>query len=625
VGGGGDVVVGGDRGGGGILVRAATALRPALSYVPAMTSRRRLGLNLVRGIGMAWRASRAHFLAMAALALFTAALPALEVWLGKHLIDLIIAHDKPAAVPTAIGLGVVFGVHRLLGSIRFHLQDAFSQRVVAHVMREFLAKAASIDIGHLDDPSWHDRASRARRDADWLPAQMTYMTFEILGSSATVIGMVGLLSTMHPALGGLALVSVMPWLLIQRRITRRLFEFRTTHTAADRERDYMASLLAEPEFAKEVRSFGLTGHFLDRFTRISDENLRERERLLGNANWWTALSGLWTTATVGVAYYFLGARGLNGELTPGDLAAAFGAFTLVASEASLMAFQFGQLERFATFLDDYFAFMAVEPLLPLATHPTRLPAVLKPGVVLEGVHFMYPRGTREALAGLDLEVRPGELVALVGENGAGKTTIVNLLSRFYDPTAGRVLIGGVDLREVDPAELRSRLGVLLQDFVKYQLTLRDNVQLGRLERAASDQDIMASLEAARARFLLDQANGLGVRVGRLFDGGHELSGGEWQRLALARLIFRGADLWILDEPTSNLDPEAEAAIFAELKHQLAGRMAIVISHRFSTVRVADRIYVIESGRVLESGSHDELVAARGRYADLFEVQAAGYR
>jgi ATP-binding cassette subfamily B protein len=215
---------------------------------------------------------------------------------------------------------------------------------------------------------------------------------------------------------------------------------------------------------------------------------------------------------------------------------------------------------------------------------------------------------------------------MVGENGAGKSTIVNLLLRFYDPDRGTVSIGGVDLRDVDPAELRARMGVLFQDFARFQLSLRENVQLGRVERESSDDDIAVSLEAARAQFLVKtMKDGLDSRAGRLFEGGHELSGGEWQRLALARLIHRQADIWILDEPTSNLDPEAEAAIFAELKDQLHGRMGVVISHRFSTVRVADRIYVVQDGRVAESGSHDELIARGGRYAELFELQAAGYR
>ena len=585
---------------------------------------RRLWRNLVRGVGMAWHASPRLFALIAALGLATALVPALELWLGKRVIDLVLARDEAAVVRAVIVLGGVFAANRMLGSLRFPLQEMFAERVVAHVRHTFLAKASTIDLGHLDDPAWHDRASRVRNDTNWLPAQMTFMTFETMASVVTALGMVGLIGSMHPLLAALLLVSVVPRVVIERKLTRQMFEFRTVRSTAERERDYLGSLLSEPSSAKDVRSYGLAGHFLDRHARVTDTNLRELAAIHRRGAWWNIVSGAWTAATIAVAYYFLAARGLAGELTAGDLAAAFGATTQIATQANMMAFQFGQLERFATFLDDYFAFMAAEPLLPRAEAPAPLPAKLAAGVALEGVRFTYPHGEREALCGLDLEVRPGELVALVGENGAGKTTIVSLISRFYDPTAGRVSFGGVDVRDADPDELRSRIGVLLQDFAKYQLTVRDNVQLGRVERDGGDAAVLAAIDSAQARFLVERG-GLDARVGRLFDGGHELSGGEWQRLALARLMFRSADLWILDEPTSNLDPEAEARIFAELKQQLAGRMAIVISHRFSTVRAADRIYVIEHGRVLESGSHDELVAARGRYAELFEVQAAGYR
>ncbi len=240
--------------------------------------------------------------------------------------------------------------------------------------------------------------------------------------------------------------------------------------------------------------------------------------------------------------------------------------------------------------------------------------------------FAYSGGTDLAVANLTLHIRPGELIALVGENGAGKSTLVKLLMRFYDPDKGTVRVGGVDLKTVDPLELRSRIGVLFQDYASYELTVRENVVMGRPQREVDDTRVLEALADARSDWLVKRMpNGLDSRVGRLFEGGHDLSGGEWQRLALARIMYRDADIWILDEPTSSLDPEAEAAIFAELKDLLKGRIGIVISHRFSTVRIADRIAVISDGHVKEIGSHEELLRSNGRYAQLFELQAAGYR
>lgn len=230
------------------------------------------------------------------------------------------------------------------------------------------------------------------------------------------------------------------------------------------------------------------------------------------------------------------------------------------------------------------------------------------------------------MEGLNLHIRGGELLALVGENGAGKSTLVKLLLRFYDPDSGTLLVGGVDLREVDPLALRGRIGVLFQDYASYELSVRENVAMGRPELPVDDARVLEALRNARSEWLVEKMpNGLDAKVGRLFEGGHDLSGGEWQRLALARIMYRDADIWILDEPTSSLDPEAEAAIFAELKENLKGRIGIVISHRFSTVRIADRIAVVADGHITELGSHEELLSAGGRYAQLFELQAAGYR
>jgi ATP-binding cassette subfamily B protein len=264
--------------------------------------------------------------------------------------------------------------------------------------------------------------------------------------------------------------------------------------------------------------------------------------------------------------------------------------------------------------------------LPLTARATALdpPAGAPPRVELLGISKRF--AATQALDDVSLDLLPGEVHGLVGENGAGKSTLVKLLLRFYDADRGSVRVGGVDLRDVDPDALRSRIGVLFQDYATYELSVRENVVMGRPDVEVNEARVMDALRDSRSEWLVKKMpNGLDSKVGRLFEGGHDLSGGEWQRLALARIMYRNADIWILDEPTSSLDPEAEAGIFAELKANLKGRIGIVISHRFSTVRIADRIAVVADGRVTELGTHEELLRAEGRYAQLFELQAAGYR
>jgi ATP-binding cassette subfamily B protein len=419
---------------------------------------------------------------------------------------------------------------------------------------------------------------------------------------------------------------VVPTVITGRRVNSRIYGFYQEATPEVRERRYLQGLLHEPKLAKEIRAFGLGPHFLERHGLLDWNRHLRQARLYRTADRTALLSGAVSGAALVGAYAFVVARGLSGDLTAGDLAALLAAMTAVNQQASLLATTLALLDQHARFLTDYFEFLAIAPLVPAPAQPVRLPRGLEPGLEVDAVTFTYPRGTEPALAGVSLRVAPGELLALVGDNGAGKTTLVKLLLRLYDPQEGSVRLGGVDLREMEGADLRRRVGVLFQDYAQYELTVRENVTLGRVERPVSDRAVAAALERAAADTVVaDFPGGLDARVGRLFDGGHDLSGGEWQRLALARLVYRDADIWILDEPTAALDPEAEAAVFADLRRQLTGRMGIVISHRFSTVRVADRIAVLAGGRVIEEGTHDELVALGGRYRRLFDLQAAGYR
>jgi ATP-binding cassette subfamily B protein len=298
----------------------------------------------------------------------------------------------------------------------------------------------------------------------------------------------------------------------------------------------------------------------------------------------------------------------------------------VAGTLGQISSTFVAVDQHTRFLDDYFSFLKIEALLPVPAKPEILPEGKIDGIRFEDISFHYPGGHGEAIENLSLNIRSGELMALVGENGAGKSTLVKLLLRFYDTQKGAVKVGGVDVKDMDPEYLRSRIGVLFQDYATYELSVRENVMMGWPYDKADDERVMKALKDSRSEWLVKKmANGLDSKVGRLFEGGHDLSGGEWQRLALARIMYRNADIWILDEPTSSLDPEAEAEIFSELKANLKGRIGIVISHRFSTVRIADRIAVVDEGHIKELGTHEELLAAGNTYARLFELQAVGYR
>src|SRR5579884_863812 len=581
--------------------------------------RSRLARTVRLTILMAWSADPGSFCLMIGLALVPAAIPPVVVVMGKHLVDLVAeahfrATSASALVPTVVALGVLTALQRGLNSILASRQELFARRVYLEAERRFLAQAATVDLGHFDDSDWHDRVARASRDVSHRPANLTWTAINVGGNLVTSIGMLGILASLNPLLVALVAFSVVPNVLIQKRMTARLYAFWWDETPEDRERVYLGELLHLPRTAKELRSFHLGPHLEDRHNRLGLRQYERMRRLYRAYEATSLIISVVSGLTIALAYGLVADRGVAGQLTAGDLTAVIAAFAALSQQISLISSSMALLDQNAAFLEDYFAFLAVPPLLEVRADPIPLPAGLEASIRFSDVHFRYPGSDEKALQGFELWIRPGELVALVGENGAGKTSVVKLLMRFYDPDGGSVSLGGVDLRHCDPVELRSRIGVLFQDYATYELSARENILFGRAGVPADEIQVWNAIEAARAAPVIKGLRqGLDSKVGRLFDGGHDLSGGEWQRLALARLLYRDADVWILDEPTSSLDPEAEAAIFAELRENLRGRMGIVISHRFSTVRIADRIAVVSDGRIAELGTHEELIGLGGRY------------
>ncbi len=591
-------------------------------------------------MGLAWTASPSSLIRYSVLGMLSAAMPPIAVYLGATLVNRIAEARLHSLqfrdlVPILLGLWMATAVQRAVGAYMGYGRNLFVRRVQLEAERRLLAQASKVDIGHFDNSDWHDRLARAKRDVSWRPGDLTWSVLGLSGNIVTVVLMAGLLASLHWILVVLALAAAGLSLLLERRVTSRLYEYFYKETPEERDREYLGDLLVQPRSTKEIRAYVLADYLLGRHGKLSDDLFKQRELMYRSATRISMLTGLVGGTTLALAYVFLAVRGVAGTIDPGGVVLVIGAFTAVSSTLGQISSTFVAVDQHTTFLDDYFSFLSIGSLVPVPAVPHPEPAwhdaISTAGIQFDNVTFTYPGGTEPAVAGLNLRMRSGELIALVGENGAGKSTLVRLLLRFYDPDQGSVRVGGIDLKDLDPAVLRSRIGVLFQDYVSYELSVRENVVMGRpddgeVHNQANDEKVMEALRNARSDWLLTKMpRGLDSKVGRLFEGGHDLSGGEWQRLALARIMYRDADIWILDEPTSSLDPEAEAAIFAELKENLKGRIGIVISHRFSTVRIADRIAVIADGHVTELGSHEELLRAGGRYAQLFELQAAGYR
>ena len=591
----------------------------------------RVRKNLRMGMALAWAASPSLLIRYTLLGMFNAVMPPISVYLSAQLVNKIAnarihtTHFQDI-LPLIVGLWVTIIIQRSVGAYIGYGRNLYIRRVELEAERQLLAKAAKIDMGHFDNSDWYDRLSRARRDVSWRPGDLTWSVLGLSGNIVTIVLMAGLLASLHWILVVLALAASFISLAIESRITSRLYKYFYKETPEERERQYLGDMFVQSRSIKEIRAFVLGDYLLGRHHNLSEGLFKQRELIYRSGARISMLSGIVSGTILGLAYVFVALRGVAGTIDPGGVVLVIGAFTAVSGTLGQITSTFVAVDQHTTFLDDYFSFLAIDPLLPVPVEPQPMPPGAVSDIVFEKVSFSYPGGTGLALEDLDLHIRSGELIALVGENGAGKSTLVKLLLRFYDVDKGTIRIGGVDIKDMDPEILRSRIGVLFQDYATYELSVKENIVMGWPYRDVEEERISKALKDSRSEWLVKKLpNGLESKVGRLFEGGHDLSGGEWQRLALARIMYRDADIWILDEPTSSLDPEAEAAIFAELKENLKGRIGIVISHRFSTVRIADRIAVINNGRVTELGSHEELLKAGNRYAGLFELQAAGYR
>jgi len=587
-----------------------------------------------QALRLVWQTNPAATVGLAFLTLAGALLPATQAWVGKLIVDGVVAsiqagHD-PDRVRTVFYYLIVELILFLLSTAFSHsrrlIQQLIQLQLANRIRAEIIRKALTLEMAFFEHPDFYDRLQNARREGGYKPVELVNDSFQIVQNMITMISFAALMLRFSPWLVVILLATSIPAFIAETRFSEQGFRLLTRRAPETRQINYLARLLTEDSAAKEIKLFNLGEKLLARYVTLfakffeEDKSLAVRRAAVGFS--------LGLIATMGFygSYAWIVWRTVQGTISLGDMTLYLAIFRQGQSTFQSILSAVGNIYENNLFMANYFEFLDIKPQMSVAAPAKKLPVSMARGIEFRRVGFRYPDSEEWVLRDVDLSIPPGEKIALVGHNGAGKTTLIKLLSRLYDPTEGVILFEGIDIRDLDPLELRQRIGVIFQDFVRYHLPASENIGFGQIEASDQMDQIIASARKSGAHTMIENLpEGYQTMLGRWFHGGHELSLGQWQRIALARAFMRDAEILVLDEPTASLDAQTEYEIFRHFQELTEGKMAILISHRFSTVRMADRIVVIEGGRIAEIGSHQELLRREGVYAQLFGMQAEGYR
>ncbi len=587
--------------------------------------------NIPPLLKMVWETSPGLTISTLLLRCISAFFPLATLWVSKLIVDLVVRaiRHQPFERSTIwklliLELALAVGsdtLGRLISLVDSLLGDKFTNYVSIKLMEH----AASLDLVSFEDPVFYDKMERARRQT----TSRLGMLAGLAGMAQQLLTLISLLSAVlfyYPWLLLLLAAATIPVFLGETRFAMLNYSMLYRYTPERRELDYLRYLGASNESAKEIKIFGLGEYLINRSRSLFERFYAENKHLATRRAWHGTLLNLVPTAAYYFAYALIILRALAGAMTVGDLTLLVGAFSRARSIMEGLVSGLVGVSEQALFIKDLFEFFKSEPTIHSVPNALPAPRPIRDGFEFSNVSYAYPGSERLVLDRINFRFYPAERIALVGENGAGKTTLVKLLARLYDPTAGRILLDGVDLRDYDVDELRNEIGVIFQDYMRYDALANENIGFGRISQLEDQDRIVVSAEKSLAAPVVDKLpKAYAQMLGRRFEGGVDLSTGQWQKVALARAYMRDAQILILDEPTASLDARAEFEVYQRFVELTAGKMAVLISHRFSTVRMADRILVLENGRIIEQGSHSQLVALGGKYSELFELQAAGYR
>ena len=588
--------------------------------------------NLPAFFKLVWQTSPRLTFTTALLRLVRSAIPLGILFVGKLIIDQVVQLSQGSTnvshtylwqlIAIEFGLAILSdGLSRLTLLVDSLLSDLFSNFTSVKIMQH----AAILDLDQFEDSEFYDKLERARQQT----LGRTILLSQVLSQVQDLITMGFLaagLIVFNPWLLLLLLIAVIPAFIAESYFNDKDYSLSRSQTPERRELDYIRFIGASDETAKEVKIFDLSDFLIDRFRQLSNKFFSANKPLIIKRSLWGTVFAILGSLGYYGAYIFIITKTIAGNLTIGDLTFLAGSFRQLRSLLEGILSRFTAVSQGAIYLKDFFDFFNIEPKIKLSINRLPFPNPIKQGFTFKNVGFRYINSDRWANRHLNFTLQAGEKMALVGENGAGKSTLVKLLARLYDPTEGNIFLDGHDLREYDLAELRKQVGVIFQDYIRYQMTVLQNIAVGNIREKENKELIIHAAKQSLADLLIEKLPGkYDQALGKRFNQGVELSGGEWQKIALARAYMKDAQLLILDEPTSALDARAEYEVFQRFSELTKGKTAVLISHRFSTVRMADRILVLEKGELLEEGSHEELLKKNGRYSELFKLQAMGYQ